>query len=126
MFKVYALLTLAAAAAVAGTPAQPAQLSREERLEAVCRESAGYEAMRADYARSGQGQDGELLDALVRVRMDRAMAKYGVADDGEQRQAVEIVCRYYTKGALNVIEGLARDMLPRPEAAPVAAGGTAR
>jgi hypothetical protein len=95
------LLALAAAAA----PATPV-MSNTDRIAAVCRESVGFNQSMADADTNLAAQGGDYLDALVKVRRDRAKAKYQMANlSKEQDDAVNTLCDYYLKGSLDALEG---------------------
>jgi len=115
-----AMFLLALAAAT--TPAVP-QMSNTDRIAAVCRESVGFNQSMADSETNLAQQGGDYLDALIKVRRDRAKAKYQMANlSKDQDDAVNALCDYYLKGSVDALEGTVAMFKAHPEKPAVAPG----
>ena len=111
------LLALAAAAA----PATPV-MSVQDRVAAVCRESVGFNQTMADSETNLAQQSGDFLDALIKVRRDRAKAKYQMANlSKDQDDAVNGLCDFYLKGAADTLDGVNSLLKARADRPAVAA-----
>jgi hypothetical protein len=115
-----ALFFLALAAAAA--PATPA-MSNTDRIAAVCRESVGFNQTIADGETTLAQQGGDYLDALLRVRRDRAKAKYNFTDlTKDQDDAINTLCDFYLKGSTDSLMGAVALFEAHREKAGVAPG----